>query len=303
MLGSRVAQAALIVSTILCLFPAQTGAAICPPFTIHGNIGSGSPDSPSILAVREDRVFRNAVSSSCTAPKGCAPYGTSDLFPVDVYWDRFRNLGDSPLCISVSQVADESIFPVIYLGELGDFLWTDVCANFLADPGSSGVMSFSFVVPPRSEYVLVMEKVYPGHSDAYTVTIDDPPAVRIIQPLYDQPGLPPVNIPINVFLNSWDLNGVVHETVSLRGKGTGTCLLWDGYSYGDRDGLLSDDLSSAMGLQINKSLLCQAMARCGMHTLFSPEVVAEAWDCAGNHGSAGRVIRGRLSKSEVCSWP
>ena len=86
----------------------------------------------------------------------------------------------------MSQVADESIFPVIYLGELGDFLWTDVCANFLADPGSSGVYVLLLRPRPlRSEYVLVMEKVYPGHSDAYTVTIDDPPAVRIIQPLYD----------------------------------------------------------------------------------------------------------------------
>ena len=106
---------------------------------------------------------------------------------------------------------------------------------------------------------------------------------------------------MNVFLNSWDLNGVVHETVSLRGKGTGTCLLWDGYSYGDRDGLLSDDLSSAMGLQINKSLLCQAMARGGMHTLFSPEVVAEAWDCAVTPTAPRAASSAGDSRSRRCA--
>ena len=105
MLGSRVAQAALIVSTILCLFPAQTGAAICPPFTIHGNIGSGSPDSPSILAVREDRVFRNAVSSCLHGPEGVCP---------------LRHFASSPLStLTMGQVSDPRRFASVHLGEPG----------------------------------------------------------------------------------------------------------------------------------------------------------------------------------------
>lgn len=131
--------------------------------------------------------------------------------------------------------------------------------------------------------------------DQVNFTIDTTrPVVQITQPAIDQLGLPPVTIPINVKFTSADddgaSGGVVHEVLKLEG-----CVLRDGLTFGDRDGLLSDEV-----IQINKYELCQAMSRCGYQILNYPRLVVETTDCAGNVTSAARIIRKRLLKTEVC---
>lgn len=135
-------------------------------------------------------------------------------------------------------------------------------------------------------------------TDDVSFTIDlVPPVVQILSPANDQTGLPPVTIPIRVVFASGDddgaAGGVVHEVVKLMDS----CVLFDGDTYGDRDGLLSDE-----GLQITKFMLCHAMARCGLLILREPFILVEATDqCGGNTGTATRILRKRLLKTEVCS--
>ncbi len=123
--------------------------------------------------------------------------------------------------------------------------------------------------------------------------------VDLTQPDHDTLGLPSVNIPIDV---SFGIRGAcrtpTHDVVKLSWRdaplGAG-CLLFDGNTYGDRDGMLSDE-----SLQITKYRLCQAMAACGKTSLAYPTVVVESTDPCGFTASARRIIRLRLLKSEVC---
>ncbi len=133
-------------------------------------------------------------------------------------------------------------------------------------------------------------------TDSVDFTVDvTPPTVTIIQPASNQLALPPVSIPINVVFNADDNDGaqggIAREVIKLQG-----CTIYDGLTYGDRDGLLSDEL-----IQLNKFKLCQFMARCGFTILYEPKIRVEATDaCAANTGFAERIIRKRLLKTEVC---
>ena len=135
------------------------------------------------------------------------------------------------------------------------------------------------------------------------VTVKDttPPTVVMTQPNHDTLGLPSVNIPINVSFTSHDnCAAKSRDFVKLSSRdaapGTG-CVLFDGNTWGDRDGMLSDE-----SMQVNKYQLCQAMARCGMLVLYYPTLVAESTDPCGNTGSDRHIIRLRLLKTEVCGF-
>src|SRR6185295_15655507 len=41
----------------------------CPPLTISGTVGTGSPDYPFITGNQASRLFRNAVESDCGSAK------------------------------------------------------------------------------------------------------------------------------------------------------------------------------------------------------------------------------------------
>ncbi len=68
--------------------------------------------------------------------------------------------------------------------------------------------------------------------------------------------------------------GVVHERYYLSG-----CLVFDGESYGDEDGLLTDET-----VEVPVGLLCHAYQACGWTELIDPVIRVEAEDCAGNIG-------------------
>ena len=63
------------------------------------------------------------------------------------------------------------------------------------------------------------------------------------------------------------------------------CLVFDGLTYGNGDGLLSDE--SAV---LDHPTLCEAVARCGLSGLDEPVVRVEATDCGNNVGVASRII-------------
>jgi len=135
-------------------------------------------------------------------------------------------------------------------------------------------------------------------TDDVSFTIDlVPPVVQILVPASDQTGLPSLAYPIRIEFTSNDDDGagggVVHEVVKLMDS----CVLWDGDTFGDRDGLLSDEY-----IQVTKYVLCQAMARCGFTVLYYPYIRVEATDqCGGNTGAANRIFRKFLLKTEACA--
>ena len=63
------------------------------------------------------------------------------------------------------------------------------------------------------------------------------------------------------------------------------CLLFDGATFGDGDGLLQDEV-----MTVDRTLLCDAIDRCGLPGMTSPEVSVEVTDCAGNRRSAKRTM-------------
>lgn len=127
-----------------------------------------------------------------------------------------------------------------------------------------------------------------GASDTVTFTIDRiAPAVTVL--VDDLRWLLPSGRPLaSVFASGDDDgagDGVVHEALELAG-----CRIYDGATYGDADGLLSDET-----VVLDLAEVCRLAARCGWTSLESPEFAAEATDCAGNVGRDARVLPGSLA--------
>jgi len=125
-----------------------------------------------------------------------------------------------------------------------------------------------------------------------TVVDTTAPTVRITSPSQDQTGTWPITNTINVAFSASDTaGGIAREVIKLQG-----CTIYDGDTEGDRDGLLSDEY-----IQLSKPKWCQFMTKCRFTTLEYPTLTVESTDaCGGNTGSAQRILRRRIQKSEVC---
>jgi hypothetical protein len=119
-----------------------------------------------------------------------------------------------------------------------------------------------------------------GHavSDEVAFTIDlAAPGV-----ILDLPGEPwlslPADLPLDLILSSDDGDGasgeVLRERLFLDG-----CLVYDGATWGDGDGLLKDEV-----LSLDEEELCRVVDLCGFTSLDRPVFRAEAEDCGGNVG-------------------
>lgn len=114
-------------------------------------------------------------------------------------------------------------------------------------------------------------------------TVDTvPPEVELLAPRY---GLSlPSSDPVpgsSLFAASDDdgaTGGVEWERLLLNG-----CVLLDGNSFGDGDGSLRDEMIS-----LDPATLCPALTACGFDVVVAPTLVIEAYDCAGNLGTAMR---------------
>jgi hypothetical protein len=85
--------------------------------------------------------------------------------------------------------------------------------------------------------------------------------------------------------------GVVHERIELDG-----CPIFDGATYGDGDGLLSDE-----SIALDLGTLCRVANACSRSALSAPVLVVKARDCGGNEGSAALSLTGRVAlKPGVC---
>lgn len=119
-------------------------------------------------------------------------------------------------------------------------------------------------------------------TDTVSFTIDlVPPVVEILAPRYGWV-LPKPGDPVSEIFRAGDddgaSGGVVLERILLQ-----ECVLFDGATYGDGDGLLSDEL---VGVTLDE--LCAVFDRCGFDVVDQPTVTVEAYDCGGNRGVATR---------------
>ncbi|HEX4822810.1 MAG TPA: thrombospondin type 3 repeat-containing protein [Candidatus Polarisedimenticolaceae bacterium] len=137
-----------------------------------------------------------------------------------------------------------------------------------------------------------------GHSVSASVdfTIDTvPPSVTILTPAGGGPALP-MSLPIPIVFQSSDADGatgdVVHETISLQ-----ECVIFDGATYGDRDGILHDETIS-----VTRADVCRIATLCGVHQLDNPELRITATDCGGNEAVASVRIPGTMALDVSNCW-
>ncbi len=134
------------------------GCDSCPPSSISGTIGSGSPDYPAATDTQTSRLFRNAVASSCAAPKPVPNLTDVGIqFTYDAY--TFLNTSNSPRCVTVTTTAGgaNQILTVAYVNRFNPF---DVQENYLGDAGNSDQSrTFSFTVPGKRSFVIVQHRV------------------------------------------------------------------------------------------------------------------------------------------------
>lgn len=121
------------------------------------------------------------------------------------------------------------------------------------------------------------------------------PTVRLIEP----PGgwVIPRNAPFGFSFTSADDDGAaggpVHELVLLDG-----CLLFDGNTFGDQDGLLTDET-----LLFDGAAICAAIARCGVSQWVDPKLAVEVRDCGGNAARATKMLRGTIAPNPALCAP
>lgn len=126
-------------------------------------------------------------------------------------------------------------------------------------------------------------------SDTVAFTVDTvPPTVEIVEPM-NGTWLVGGTLPLSVVLRSGDddaaAGGVVRERLYLEG-----CLLYDGATHGDGDGLLTDET-----IAFDRAELCRLAAECGWSRLVSPTLRFTATDCGGNVGADTVGFRGSLN--------
>ena len=120
------------------------------------------------------RLTRNNIISACGSPKSCpGAFTLSGAYAYDAY--SFTNLSSGAVCVTVtlstSCSGNNLIFSAAYLGSFNP---TSLCANYLADIGTSpaGSGSFSFNIPANTNVIVVVHAVNPGfYCSSYALTV------------------------------------------------------------------------------------------------------------------------------------
>lgn len=150
---------------------------ICPTTTIHGTLGSGSPDHAFTTGNQTGRLNRNGISSSCATPKSCNIFTGTGSRAYDAY--TFPNTSGADACaivhLEVNTATGANYQVNAYLDSYDP---ANICTNYLADPGlSSGggpqmPTDMSFTVPNGHSVVLVVHTTNPGETGGlYTLQV------------------------------------------------------------------------------------------------------------------------------------
>lgn len=147
----------------------------------------------------------------------------------------------------------------------------------------------------HGDYHVVLTAVDSSGNSASGVvdfTIDTvSPAVQLVSPLPGtifRPSVLPFSIVFQSNNDDDGASGGAHEILKLQDRPGGRyCLIYDGATYGNRDGQLVDET-----VKITQAELCRLAALCGFTLLSQPEIRMEARDCGGNVGSVGLRFSG-----------
>jgi hypothetical protein len=105
------------------------------------------------------------------------------------------------------------------------------------------------------------------------------PTVEFLEPLQppDRPIVVPPDPSFDLLFESSDeyYGAIQHEVIMIDG-----CPAYDGNTYGNGDGLLSDE-----ELEISPAELCRIATECGFERLRYPEIRVEVTDCGGSVAS------------------
>ena len=120
------------------------------------------------------RMNRNGTQSTCAVPKSCP--GTVGDIGVHYRSYYFTNKSSTSECITVRTVVDcaSQIFTAAFLGS---FDRTNVCTNYLADPGASALNgsadTMSFYVPAGAQYCIVVSAILMADTcNSFTLYVD-----------------------------------------------------------------------------------------------------------------------------------
>lgn len=166
-----------LLTAMLLLGYSHAGQAQCMTMTtINGSLAT--PDGNFT-----QRLNRNGTGSSCISPKTCDIFATG-TFAYKTH--TFTNPANFAQCVSVTLNSpcaagtNENLQSNVYLTSFNP---TDICTNYLADPGLSlGIpataQSFSFEIPANATYVIVVMDVANAGSSCkdYTINIAIPTA-------------------------------------------------------------------------------------------------------------------------------
>lgn len=130
----------------------------CPPAEISGLIGSGSTDYPATSDSQTGRLFRNAVASTCAAPKTTPSVeDPATQFSYDAYTFLNTSIGERCITVDFTAGGTNQLLVAAYLNRFNPF---DVQENYLADAGNSNQSrTISFTVPGRRSFVIVVSRV------------------------------------------------------------------------------------------------------------------------------------------------
>lgn len=170
----------------------------CPPPTINGTLGSGSPDYPFTSGLQTGRILNGLGNINCGSSNPCSLNTASGTRTFDAY--MFINPASAPACVTVAFTMSGCNLgqSIQFSARLESFDPANPCANYLADGGAgfSGLSngSFSFNVPAGQNFVVVVNENEPAGAVGCAYTLD-------ITGLSCQASCPPTT-PINGTLGS-----------------------------------------------------------------------------------------------------
>ena len=157
-------------------------------------LGQDTPDWPSVHGVQTNRLLRDGVASSCASPKACpGPYEAGNR-AYDAY--TFTNSTGGPLCVDMDLTVScaSHVFLAVYLDSYNP---SDVCANYLADSGSSSsggatvALSFTLAAGQSAVAVVHVVTVGSGCPEGYVITLNQVcPVLTLHTPDYAVDGCP-----------------------------------------------------------------------------------------------------------------
>ncbi|MFP5265482.1 MAG: hypothetical protein ACLGJB_26645 [Blastocatellia bacterium] len=154
---------------------AQAAAITCPPPTINGVLGGGSPEVMGQTGQQTLPFLFTGPPSTCASPGTCSANTSFGLLQFDAY--TITNSNNIPQCVSVNfRVPNNCQFGLTATAYLNSFNPFNVCQNHAGSLNGtyvvSGGQAFSFSVPAGASFTIVVSEPVQGGSAGCAYAID-----------------------------------------------------------------------------------------------------------------------------------